>query len=145
MHNPDDILENKMHKHLWDFEIQTDYLISARTHDNQQNKRKPIKVDFGVSPDHRVKLKESEKRDKYRDLVKCNTDCDWYTGYSPERICTGTGRLGNKRRSGDAQNYSMVEIGQNYREESKRFGETYCHSKSKEKPFLSNSGRKRTL
>ena len=26
---------------------------------------------------------------------------------------TGTGRLGNKRTSGDHQNYSIVEIGQN--------------------------------
>ena len=30
MHNPESVLENEAHKILWDFEIQTDYLISAR-------------------------------------------------------------------------------------------------------------------
>ena len=30
MHKPESILENEMHKILWDFEIQTDHLISAR-------------------------------------------------------------------------------------------------------------------
>ena len=30
MYNPESILENKMHKLLWDFEIQTDHLISSR-------------------------------------------------------------------------------------------------------------------
>ena len=30
MHNPESVLEKETHKFLWDFEIQTDYLISAR-------------------------------------------------------------------------------------------------------------------
>ena len=30
MHNPEFILENEAHKLLWDFEIRTDHLISAR-------------------------------------------------------------------------------------------------------------------
>ena len=29
MHNPESIQENEMHTILWDFEIQTDYLIPA--------------------------------------------------------------------------------------------------------------------
>ena len=33
MHNPASVLENDMHKLLWDFEIQTDHLISARRQD----------------------------------------------------------------------------------------------------------------
>ena len=41
MHNPESILENKMHKLLWDFEIQTDHLISARQLDQEiANKKK---------------------------------------------------------------------------------------------------------
>ena len=32
---------------------------------------------------------------------------------SHQRIGTGNGGLGNKRTSGDHQNYSIVEIGQN--------------------------------
>ena len=30
MHNPESVLENETNKFLWDFEIQTDHLISAR-------------------------------------------------------------------------------------------------------------------
>ena len=33
MHNPESVLENETHKILWDFEIQTDYQISARQPD----------------------------------------------------------------------------------------------------------------
>ena len=33
MHNPESIIENETHKILWDFEIQTDHLISARRPD----------------------------------------------------------------------------------------------------------------
>ena len=46
---------------IWDFDIQTDHLISAR--------RTCKIVDFAVPADHRVKLKESEKKDKYLDLA----------------------------------------------------------------------------
>ena len=33
MHNPESLLEIKTHKFLWDFDIQTDYQISARRPD----------------------------------------------------------------------------------------------------------------
>ena len=33
MHNPESFLENETHKILWDSEIQTDHLISARRPD----------------------------------------------------------------------------------------------------------------
>ena len=33
MHNPEYNLENEMHKFIWDFQIKTDYLISARQPD----------------------------------------------------------------------------------------------------------------
>ena len=33
MHNPKSVLENETHKILWDFETQTDHLISARLTD----------------------------------------------------------------------------------------------------------------
>ena len=56
----------------WDFEIQTDHLILDRPPDlviiNNNNKKKNRtwrKVDFTVPADHRVKLKESEKKDNY--------------------------------------------------------------------------------
>ena len=73
--------------------------------------------------DHRVKLNESEKKDKYLDLARelKNVEhesndytnynrCSWY---NHRRIIKGTGRLGNKKTNGDHPNYSIIEIGQN--------------------------------
>ena len=46
MHNPAPVLENNMHKLLWDFNIQTDNLIPARRPDliiiNKKKKEKKI-------------------------------------------------------------------------------------------------------
>ena len=95
---PTPVQENATHKLLWDFNIQTDHLISARRPDliiiNKKEKEKKKRtckiVDFAVPADHRIKLKECEKRDKYLDLARelkklehtgdnytnCNW-CDW--------------------------------------------------------------------
>ena len=76
MHNPAPVLENNTHKLQWDFDIQTDHLISARRPDlimiNKKKKKKENCkiVDFAVPADHRVKLKECEKKDKYLDLAR---------------------------------------------------------------------------
>ena len=45
MHNPESILENVMHKILWDFEIQMDHLMLARGSDLVivNKKREPAK------------------------------------------------------------------------------------------------------
>ena len=72
MHNLAPVLENDSHKLLWDFNIQTDHLILARRPDliiiNKKTKICKI-VDFAVPADHRIYLKESEKKDKYLDLA----------------------------------------------------------------------------
>ena len=77
MHNPAPVLENDTHKLLWDFDIHTDHQISARRPDliiTKKKKKKKMKickiVDFAVPADHRIKLKECEKRDKYLDLAR---------------------------------------------------------------------------
>ena len=73
MHNPAPVLENDTHKLLWDFNIQTDHLIPARRPDLIIiNKKKRICkiVDFAVPADHRINLKECEKKDKYLDLAR---------------------------------------------------------------------------
>ena len=76
MHNPVSVLKNEAHKLLCDFEIQTDHLISARRPHlviiNNNNKKKGICriVDFAFPTNHRVQLKESEKRDKNLDLAR---------------------------------------------------------------------------
>ena len=68
IHKPEPVQENKTHKLLWNFDIPTDHLLSVRQPD--QLKKTCQIVDFTVPADHRVKLKESEKNDKYRDLVR---------------------------------------------------------------------------
>ena len=76
MHNPESVLENETHKLLWDFELQTDHLISARWPDlvivqkKKKKKRTCQIVDFPILANYWVKLKESEKRDKYLDLAR---------------------------------------------------------------------------
>ena len=67
------ILVNETDKLLWDFEIQTNHLILSRRPDlviiNKKKGTCQI-VDFVVPADHRVKLKENEKIDKYLDLAR---------------------------------------------------------------------------
>ena len=73
MHNPAPVLENDLHIFLWDFNIQTDNLIPARRPDLIiiDKKMRTCKiVDFAVPADHRIKLKECEKKDKYIDLAR---------------------------------------------------------------------------
>ena len=81
-------------------------------------------MDFAVSAEHRVKLKESEKKDKYLDLTRelkktiehegdNYTNCDSCFRYSNWRITKGTGGLGSWRTGGDHPNDSIIENGQN--------------------------------
>ena len=77
MHNPAPVLENDPHKLLWDFDIHADHLISAKRPDliiinnNKKKKKRICKiVEFTVPADHRIKLKEWEKKDKYLDLAR---------------------------------------------------------------------------
>ena len=89
--NPASDLKNDIHKLRWDFDIQTDHLISTSRPDIiiiNKKKRTCKIVDFDVLADHRMKLKESEKKDKYLDLARelkntiehegdNHTNCDW--------------------------------------------------------------------
>ena len=81
MHKPAPVLENDTHKILWDFDIHTDHLISARRPEliiiiiiiNKEKKKKIENLQncrFSVPADHRIKLKECEKKDKYLDLAR---------------------------------------------------------------------------
>ena len=66
-HNPESVLEKEKHKLLWDFEIQTGHLISARRLDQMivnKKKRTCRIVDFPIPADNIVKIKASKKRDK---------------------------------------------------------------------------------
>ena len=72
MHNPATVQENDTHKLLWDFDIETDHLISARRPDLMIIKKKRICkiIDFAVPADHRIKLKECEKKNEYLDFAR---------------------------------------------------------------------------
>ena len=76
MHNPTHVLKNNTHRLLWDFKIHTDLLISVRRPDliiinKKKKKKRSCKiVDFAVPVDHRIKLTECEKKDKYLDLAR---------------------------------------------------------------------------
>ena len=82
MHNPESVLENETHKFLWDSDIQTDHLISARRSDlilinykkkkkKKKKKKRSLKImDFAVPVDHCVILYENEKKDEYLDLAR---------------------------------------------------------------------------
>ena len=70
MHNPTSVLENDK---IWDFQIQMDYLISARRPDIIIIDKKEGTcriVDFAVPTDHRAELKEWEKKDNYLELAR---------------------------------------------------------------------------
>ena len=101
---------------------------TTKPSDSQQKKKKRKKgtsriVDFAVPADHKVKLRGSEKCDKYQDLAReletvelesdGDTNFDWCTRYSYKRTDTGTGELEKERTNGDHLNSSFVEIGQN--------------------------------
>ena len=75
-------------------------------------KRTCRKVNFTIPANHKVKLKESEKRNKclalVRELKKTmehesdgDTSCCWCARYSHQRISKRTGELGNKRTRGN--------------------------------------------
>ena len=72
-HKPATVLENENHKILWDMDIQTDKPIQARRPDviiiNKKEKFCQI-VDFAVPADHRINIKEKEKRSKYTELAR---------------------------------------------------------------------------
>ena len=78
--NPAVVLENDTHKLTWDFDIQTDHLISARRPDlivinNKKKKKKEKKKNLQnyrfYCPDWpRNKTKKSEKKNKYLDLAR---------------------------------------------------------------------------
>ena len=77
-------------------------------------------MDFAVLADHRVKLKESEKKDKYlgtEETVEHGrdgyTNYNWCFWYSDQKFGKRSRRPGNKRSSGDNPNDSIIEIGPN--------------------------------
>ena len=67
-------------------------------------------MNFAAPDDYIVKLKESEKINKYQDLVReeknmedesdGDINCNWCARYSHQETYAGSGEFGNKRTSG---------------------------------------------
>ena len=111
----------------------------TRPHNNQQQKTKIWKiVDFAVPADHRIKLKECEKRNKYSDLDR-ELKKLWNMRMTTVPIVTGAFgmvtkgllKLAAERRPSKQQHYWKWP---EYWEESWRLEETCCHSDFREKP-----------
>ena len=95
---------------------------------NQQKKTKKNKgtckiVEFADLANHKIKQKESEKKDKYFDLAQelektmepegdDYTNRDWSFWYSYQRIIKGAGKLGGWGTRGDHPNRKIIENGQ---------------------------------
>ena len=127
------VLENEKHIIFWDF-LGTNHLIPVRRPDlvivntNKKGKRKRKKacriVDFAILADHRLEIKENEKSDKYLDFAReLKKQWNMKVTVTPAVISAlGTitndfgkrsGRVGNRRTSGDYPNYSIIKIDQN--------------------------------
>ena len=64
IHKSESVQENETHKIIWNFEIQTGHLILARQPDRMlinEKKKTCNLVDFAISADHKVKIKENKK------------------------------------------------------------------------------------
>ena len=116
----------------WNYEIKIDHLVLARRPDLviviKKEKRKERKnrtcwiVDFAVLVDHRVKIKEIEKRDKYLNVARelknhgtrrCNDiTCCWFARNNPLKLGKGTRRF-EIRGIGEQSDYIIIKIGQN--------------------------------
>ena len=118
----------------------------TRPNNNQQKKKKRTgKIfDFAVPADHRIKLKECEKRDKYLDLAReLKKLCDMQVTIIPIVIgASGTVTKRLLKRLEDLEVGGWVKTIQllhywkrpEYWEESWGLEETCCHSNSSERP-----------
>ena len=135
MYNPASLREKDTHKLLWGFDIQTDHLISARRPDliiiNQKKKKGTCKiVNFSVPGDHRIKMKECEKKDKYLDLAR-ELKKRWNIKVTILPIVIGAFGTVTK---GLLKGLEDLEVGIRV--------ETCCHSNSSEKPSAKTDMKK---
>ena len=113
---------------IWDSEIQTDHLISAKRTDLvivNKRKKKEKKREENLSnsglcrsgwPQGKTEGKRKVRQipDLARELESdSDTNSNWCARYSYQRINTGTRWLENKMTSRDHPNYSIIKIGQN--------------------------------
>ena len=131
-HWPESILEYEKHRIIWDFVIETDHLNSARRPDLViVNKRKSTYWMVDIPADDRVKIKESEKRDKYLDLDREKNLWTWrwkwyklglvHLGQSPKDFLKELLDL-DMTTNRDHPDYSIIKIGQNSKKSPEHLG-----------------------
>ena len=109
IHNPESVLQNETHKLLWDFEIQTDHLISTSRPDLVIiNKKRELAelwtLLFWLAAEGNWK-KAKRKISTWTLLwnwKSCGesdggTNCNWCSRYSHQRFSARTGGLEDKR------------------------------------------------
>ena len=129
MHNPAPVLENNTYKLLWDFDIHTDNLISARRPDitiiNKKKENlstllsrlttewnwKKVKRRISTST-----LLENWKKQTIEHEGDDYSNCDWCFVTVIKGLSEGTGGLGSWCLSGLYPNDSFIENGQNIEE-----------------------------
>ena len=111
IHNPESLQDNKMHKVLWDFQIQTDHLISARRPDlivvNKKENFPNCELCCSGWPQSKIEKKEDKNLHFARELKKQQL---WKMKVTV--ILVVIGGLGNKKTGRDHTNYGIIKIGQ---------------------------------
>ena len=93
--------ENGTHTINWDFEMQTDHLISEGGEMKESKK-------IGKILGHCLKTKKAVKHEGDSD-----TNCSWCTWNSSQRLVKGRRRIENQRKNRDHPEYNIIEINQN--------------------------------
>ena len=148
MHNPAPVLENDTltPMGLWHKNRSPNLGQKLRPYNNQQKKKKKICkiVDFAVPADHRIKLKECEKRDKFLDFAR-ELKKIWNMKMTIIPIVIGAFGTVTKGLLKGLEDFEVGGLGRpskqqhywrwpEYLEESWRLEETYVHSISSERP-----------
>ena len=136
MLNRESILGNETHRIPWDFEKRADFLISARRQDLVIiSKKKANLPNRGLCcpGGPKSKIKESEREINTKTLLEdycktmeheddADTSCNWHIWNYSQRLGKETGKLGNKRKSGDNPENSIIKIGQDTKESPEDWG-----------------------
>ena len=110
------------HRILWDFKTELDHLSPERRPDvniiKNKKRRTCGNVDFVVPTDPRVKIKESKKGDKYRDVAReLRKMWNMWVMVIPIVIWNSQQKfrkgVGNRRTNQNHPNYNIIEISQN--------------------------------
>ena len=116
------VFDNETHKIRRDFEIQN-RLFNPSNKKKKKEKKKRITchvVIFSVLADHKGKIKESEKRDKYsnptRKLSYGGTNCRSNARNGFKNLERKTRRIENQRKNQHPPDDSIIQTGQNTEE-----------------------------